>query len=211
MSIIESQLSLLHQLKTQPLAGRFVDFVPADKEFSPHIVTLRNSARGLYSFNQHELLTVEGQNAWLDGYFSRENDIYWAVFNKAHVFVGVTRIYDIDLEQGTAESGSTIFDETLSKEAPYALEACFLPIALLLDELGIREVLTHTRTDNLKVLSFNKRLGVIERKIVDINGVPYIEAYFTAESLNRQMVDRLLDRWAQRDQRATQKQQQPLE
>jgi len=194
----KAQRARLRELKITPISGRFVEMIPADKRYSADIVALRNEDRSLYFFNQADKLTVEGQNAWFDAYLGREDDIYWAVFNKDGVFLGVTRMYDIDLEKGTAEAGSTVMHERFCREAPYALEACYLPILVMLDELGVREVVTHTREDNAKVRSFNDRLGVVDRQIVMIHGAPYMEAVFTSDSLERDMVDSLLERWEKR-------------
>ena len=194
--------AVLRELKHKTIHGCFVDMVPAGKENSEQIVALRNTERARYFFNQQAELTVEGQAAWFDAYQQRDNDIYWAVFDKAGVFLGVTRMYDIDPEKGTAEAGSTVMDETLCKEAPYALEACYLPICMMFDQLGVREVVTHTREDNAKVRSFNARLGVVDRRSLKINGADYIEAVFTPESLNRSMIENLLARWAARAAKA---------
>lgn len=190
----------LRWLKKEPLVGKFIVMEPVDRMLSQYVIEIRNTPRAMEIFNQSVPLTRESQDKWMDAYEQREGDIQWCAFTaKDHTFIGCTRLYDIDEDKGTAESGSTIVFEDRAAGAPYALEMMYLPIRYSFNELKLKAVVTHTRADNARVLAINETMGIDPPvRHVMLNGLETVEAYFTPSGLRIEMIEKQLHYWSQR-------------
>lgn len=138
---------------------------------------------------------LENQKSWIRTYKEREKagTDYYFIFFKNDIPVGLNRLYCI--KEDTYTSGSWVFDPSAPLECSVASALIVRRIAF--EMLGMKEenAFDGCHEDNVKVLKFNKMLGLeITGKIQDEKGMYYTEK-LTKENFekNRGRIERLLD------------------
>ena len=139
----------------------------------PNIVALRNKDKYSYFFNQQKKITLDDQKEWFSKYLDKDNDIYWAIYNKNNTFIGAVRIYGVDYDNKVCEHGSFMIDEDYANEAPYAVEALLLSIDFPFNILGMETIINENRSDNKVMNNLSRKLGYLFEKEVLINDVKY--------------------------------------
>lgn len=190
----------LFKNKEDVIEGITIDFVPVTVEDAENIFKMRNAYRNMYFFNQQRELNINDQREWLESYEKRNNDIYWAIYDKNKVFIGTIRLYNINFEDGTCEQGSFMIDEAHAKEGPYAIEAELLSLDFAFETLKLRKIINCDRHDNKKMNSLTKKIGFKFIDIVSINGIDFNRYYLSYENyLNkRYKLVQVLDYWKER-------------
>lgn len=97
--------------------------------------------------------SVEAQVRWLQSYFDRPDDFYWAVERLADGGTeGFLGVYDVD---GDAEWGRWV----LRPGSLAAAESAWLVHEAAFGLLGLESVLSRTLTENASVVAFHARYG----------------------------------------------------
>ncbi|NUN81331.1 GNAT family N-acetyltransferase [Odoribacter splanchnicus] len=161
-----------------------------DAEF---IIKLRTDPK-LGKFIHSTSSDIEEQKKWIRAYKKREQagTDYYFIFFKDGVPVGLNRLYWIKEDSYT--SGSWVF----SPDAPFecAIAAALIVRIIAFEILGkkVENALDGCHKDNVKVLRFNKMIGLeITGTIQDVKG-EYYTGVLTKENFekNRKKLERLL-------------------
>lgn len=189
------------EYRGKKLEGKCIDLVPFTPDDSANVVEIRNREKNKYFLNQTYELNVDGQNKWYEEYLTRNNDIYWCIYNKKKQFIGTIRVYDIDEENNICDQGSFMIDEDHAEGAPYALEAEILILDFIFDVLNMGNVINEDRSDNKVMNNLTKKLGFVFKKKTIINDVEY--NYYLLNpgdyKKNRDKFASIIDYWALRD------------
>ena len=94
--------------------------------------------------------------------------------------------------------GSTIIYENRAKEKPYIVEVALLTYQLVFNVLKVRKIIAHTRHDNEKVRSFNKRLGAQETGTIFLSGIEYITTELDKDEFASDKLEKILNHWKKR-------------
>lgn len=167
-----------HDLTVEGTAFRIRPIAEAD---APAIINLRSDPlknRFIHSISPK----IEDQLAWLDRYFSRTGDYYFAVETRAGAhFEGTIALYDV--ADGKGEWGRWV----LRPGSPAAPESALLIYRAAFERLGLDEVYCRTVALNESVLSFHDRCGLSRRGLLRnavqlADGlVDVVEHYLTAQ------------------------------
>ncbi len=163
----------VQEYRHKEINGVCIDLVPFEMKYAEEFVSMRNSERNKYFFNQQVNLTVESQKVWYEKYLSRPDDIFWAILNKRGKFIGTTRLYDIAPDGSILEQGSFMIDERVAKEAPYAIEANIMCLDFAFDVLKVKEIINRDRNDNKVMNNLSRKFGFRFIRDTEVNGVPY--------------------------------------
>lgn len=191
---------IIAEYRRKTIKGRCIDLVPFTLDDSGNVVEIRNREKNKYFLNQTYKLNVESQKIWYKTYLTRNNDIYWCIYNKKNEFIGTIRVYDIDEENDICDQGSFIIDEDQAEGAPYALEAEILTLDFIFDVLNIENVINEDRRDNKVMNNLTKKLGFDFKKRTIINGVEYNYYLLNPNNYtkNRDKFVKVIDYWATR-------------
>ena len=187
-------------MENKIIEGVSIDLKPVSLEMASQIFNMRNVNRNKYFFNQQMNLTLQDQEKWLQEYSKRENDIYWAIYDKQNVFIGTIRLYDIDYDKGTCEQGSFMIAEEYAKEGPYAIEAELISLDYAFNELNLKKIVNCDRYDNKKMNSLTKKIGFEFVDVVQISGVDFNRYELTYDNYeaNRHKLATVIDYWRER-------------
>jgi RimJ/RimL family protein N-acetyltransferase len=117
-------------LRTDPVLARFINTTPPDPKL---------------------------QEAWIERYFDRAGDYYFAVVdNESGAFEGTTSIYELDPAANIAEWGRWI----LRAGSLAAVESVLLTYRVAFDLLGLEMLYCRTVAENEKVVSFHASCGL---------------------------------------------------
>lgn len=164
---------IVKEYRNKTIEGVCINLVPINESHFERIVNLRNKDRNVHSFNQTKKLTIDDQKNWYEAYLKRDDDIYWAIFNKSGILIGAIRVYDIKPKEDICEQGSFMIDEDYADEAPYAIEAMLMSYDFIFNVLKVNHAINQDREDNKVMNSLSKKLGFEFVKTKYINGVPY--------------------------------------
>lgn len=118
------------------------------------IVRLRSDPE-LGRFIHAGATSVEAQVQWLDTYFDRDGDYYWAVERSSDGTIeGFVSIYDVEGQHG--EWGRWV----LRRGSLAAPESVWLMYRAAFDLLGLEFVVLRVLTGNRPVIAFHERYGV---------------------------------------------------
>lgn len=125
---------------------------------------------------------LELEKQWLEKYFEREGDYFFAVVNKfTDETEGLIAIYDE--KNGRAEWGRW----TIRKNSLAATESVYLLYEIAFETIGLRELYCRTVADNISVVEFHKteglRLRKIHKEFFELNGKKYdaVEQFLSNE------------------------------
>jgi RimJ/RimL family protein N-acetyltransferase len=126
---------------------------PVDRDDAAAIVELRRDpARSRFIHETDP--SIEAQVAWLDEYFGRPGDHYWAVERMSDDHVeGFVGIYDLDGDR--AEWGRWV----LRPGSLAAPESAWLVHEAGFGPLGLTSLITRTLSENRSVVAFHERCG----------------------------------------------------
>lgn len=191
---------IIDEYRRKRLKGKCIDLVPLTLNDTENIVEIRNREKNRYFLNQTYELNVESQRIWYETYLTRDNDIYWCIYNKKNEFIGTIRVYDIDEESDICNQGSFMIDEDQAGGAPYALEAEILTLDFIFDVLNIGNVVNEDRVDNKVMNNLTKKLGFDFKKRKMINYVEYNYYLLNPNDYkkNRDKFVRIINYWATR-------------
>lgn len=156
-----------------PIVGELIDLIPLAQVHTADVVRLRNSPHVRAFFDEKSDTTADSQQAFLESYLPKQNDLYWVITLKGGKVIGTNRLYEID--ETTGFKGSQTLDADYLCAGPYALEADLLVIDFAFRVLGLSTVRALIRDDNTKVVSFNLKLGFTPEKQVDLRGRLYTQ------------------------------------
>lgn len=127
---------------------------PVELSDAPAIVTLRRDA-SRSAFLHETDPSLDAQERWLEAYFARPGDYYWAVERRSDAGVeGFLGIHDVDGDQ--AEWGRWV----LRPGSLAAAESAWLVHEAGFSLLDLRALITHTLVDNRAVVALHARYGV---------------------------------------------------
>jgi RimJ/RimL family protein N-acetyltransferase len=107
---------------------------------------------------------VEVQRAWLQDYFSRENDYYFVVTQRSTgTPEGLVAVYDVDPEAQCAEWGRWI----LKPGSFAAPESALLAYKIAFETLGLEHLYCITVSGNQSVLSFHDSCGLVREEVLE--------------------------------------------
>ncbi|MGY1805634.1 GNAT family N-acetyltransferase [Blastococcus sp. SYSU D00922] len=154
---------------------------PVEVTDAATIAELRGDAE-LSRFLHATDASVAAQVRWLDAYFERPDDFYWAVERRAGGAVeGFVGVYDVSA--GTAEWGRWV----LRRGSLAAAESAWLVHVAAFGRLGLDAVRSRTLADNRSVVAFHERYGAEVTGVLPahttIGGVPHdaVEAVTTRQ------------------------------
>jgi RimJ/RimL family protein N-acetyltransferase len=194
----ETTAHVVHRLRSAPRVGQVVDLIPYAALHHRRLVALRNEARASYYLHQPAPLTIASQSQWYNAYLERHDDVQWVIARKDGVVVGGTALYGIAPDRSRAEKGRLVIDPSHAMEAPYALEAELLLLEAAFDELGIAQIETCVRHDNLSMQSINTRLGFTPAGQHQVRGVDYYDYSLTATLYAPTKLHATLSAWSRR-------------
>jgi RimJ/RimL family protein N-acetyltransferase len=189
---------VVQQLRSAPRAGQVVDLIPYAALHHRRLVALRNESRASYYLHQPAPLTIAAQSVWYNAYLARHDDVQWVIARKDGVVVGGTALYGIAADRSRAEKGRLVVDPSHAMEAPYALEAELLLLDVAFNALGIAQVETCVRHNNLPMQSINARLGFTPVGQHQVRGVDYYDYSLTATQYAPTKLYATLDAWSRR-------------
>lgn len=153
------------------LPGQMLDLVPVAPIHAPDIVRIRNQEHVRQFFDDKNPATTTSQDAFYTAYIARSDDLYWVVTLKDGTVIGTNRLNDINGNNAT--KGSQAIDAAYTNRGPYALEAEILLLQFAFDTLGLHRVHAVIRPDNVKVISFNQKLGFTRSGTCVLRGLDY--------------------------------------
>lgn len=188
---------IIKEYREKRIEGKIIDLVPFSLDDSSNVVRIRNKEKIKYFLNQTYELSIESQERWYKDYLTRNNDIYWSIYNKKKDFIGTIRIYDIDKDEDICVQGSFIIDEEQAEGAPYALEAEILSLDFVFNQLEIHKVINEDRADNKVMNNLTKKLGFEFEKNTEINNIAYKYYVLKPEAYkrNRDKFQAIIDYW----------------
>jgi RimJ/RimL family protein N-acetyltransferase len=176
------------------LTGSAFSLRPVTLADAADIVALRMHPR-LGRFIHETSERVEDQEAWLERYFEREGDWYFAVVRAdTGTFEGVAGIYDLSRETGCAEWGRWI----IKPGSLAAIESVLLVYRAAFEVIGLDAVYCRTVADNLQAVSFQDSTGAPRYQLLKGSAMIRDIAHDQVEH----RVDRA--RWAEMEPRLTQ-------
>ena len=128
-----------------------------NKDCLAEIVRLRNQERSVYYLNLGHKLTLQAQQEWFAGYLTRNNDLYWCIYDKNGTAIGTNRLYDVS--EVCCTQGSFIIDENYSMGMPYALESMLVSLEFAFDCLGVKKIINEDEM-NIDRVSVGLRVKV---------------------------------------------------
>lgn len=142
------------------LAGPAFRLRPVERDDAAAILELRTHPE-LSRFLHETDPSLDAQQRWLDGYFARPGDYYWAVERlsdgSTEGFVG---IYDVDGDR--AEWGRWV----LRPGSLAAPESVWLMYRTAFSLLGLESVVLRVLTANRPVVAFHERYGVRMERVL---------------------------------------------
>ncbi len=138
---------------------------------------------------------LELEKQWLENYFERAGDYFFAVVNKfTDETEGLIAIYDE--KDGRAEWGRW----TIRKGSLAATESVYLLYEVAFEKIGLNELYCRTVAENVSVVEFHKTEGLKFRKVYkelfELSGKKYdaVEQYLTNEDFEESIKDFLFEK-----------------
>jgi len=145
--------------------GNSVDLRPVEKCDAAYIIDLRNSqlARYLHPVGS----SIEAQEQWIEKQRSREGDYYFMMLDKEGERIGTVGLSSI-----IGECGET--SRFISTGTPLQnTETNLLITDFAFSEAGLTRIEGYVSTDNISVISLQKRFGyVFEDEVKEKDGIP---------------------------------------
>lgn len=149
----------------QPLEGKYVNVREVRMDDAAFILSLRCDPKKSRFLHETEN-NLEKQIAYLEHYFTLDNEWYFIIENKKHEPLGTLRIYDVQGLQYTP--GSWLMkDGSLPEET---LEGSLLTCQFAFEVLGFERDVFNVRKANTKVVRYSIMRGA---RIVDENDIDY--------------------------------------
>ena len=138
----------------QPLEGKYVNLREVRMDDAAFILSLRCDPKKSRFLHETEN-NLEKQIAYLEHYFTLDNEWYFIIENKKHESLGTLGIYDVQGSQYTP--GSWLMkDGSLPEES---LEGLLLSRQVSFEILGLKKSCFDVRKGNKKVVRFHKMWG----------------------------------------------------
>ncbi|MFQ5644463.1 MAG: GNAT family N-acetyltransferase [Thiogranum sp.] len=155
------------------VSGYYFELRPVRLDDAGFMISLRTDPE-LATYLNPTSDRLEDQQAYLENYFSRPDDYYFIVQDKASGSPeGMLAIYDIDQRTQGAEWGRWI----LRKNSLAAVESACLVYRAGLEQLGLKELYCRTVARNERVISFHASCGLARARdlpaYVNIDGVSH--------------------------------------
>ena len=138
---------------------------------------------------------VEIEKRWIEAYFERQGDYFFAVINKfTDETEGLIAIYDE--KDGRAEWGRW----TIRKGSLAATESVYLLYEIAFSVIGLKELYCRTVADNVAVVEFHKSEGLrfvaLHKDCFELNGKKYdaVEQALTVAEYNKSIKSDLYDK-----------------
>lgn len=197
--IISEIMRNLNNIKVNKLPGNFemdlygLHFRFVNEEDAEFIISLRTDPK-LGKYIHSTSSDIEEQKKWIREYKKRElaGTDYYFIFFKDGVPVGLNRLYWIKEDSYT--SGSWIFSPDAPMECSIASALIVRIIAFEMLGMKVENALDGCHKDNVKVLRFNRLIGLeITGTIQDTKG-EYYTGILTKENFekNKKKIERLL-------------------
>lgn len=150
--MIRHALPCLHKVKR--LIGRTLVLRNATTDDAAFILSLRTDSRKS-QYLSSTVPELERQIAWLDGYASKTDQVYFIIESQAGEKLGTVRLYD---PQGDSFCwGSWIVTDGAPQSA--AIESALMVYAFAIDHLGFKQSHFDVRKKNEGVWRFHERFG----------------------------------------------------
>ncbi len=116
----------------------------------------RNSADVRQYMEFQDDITPEMQQAWFEKIDNANNYYFLLSYNGKHI--GVMNLKDIDYEEGTAEKGSLIWEQSLRGHG-LGYRANLLVCDFAFNTLKLKKIIIHILSTNVASITLNTRLG----------------------------------------------------
>ncbi len=144
------------------LTGKAFSLRPVTDADAQAIIDLRTDP-ALNAFLNSTSPDIAQQLAWLQGYYARPHDYYFAIVRNGHDQPeGFISIYSIDTNSNTAEWGRWI----IRRGSLAAVESAHLIYACAFEQLGLAELYCHTLAENTATVSFHDSCGLDTRRLL---------------------------------------------
>lgn len=146
---------------------------PLKKEDIEMLRVLRNRASKYFITQKH--ITKEQQRQWYETYLKKQNDYMFKVVlrSKPDEFVGAAALYDIDMDEGSAEFGRIVVDSKKAQGIGKEITNAICQFGY--EELGLAKIICTVFKDNERAVQIYKKIGfeIVEEK----EGLLYMEKY----------------------------------
>ena len=134
---------------------------PLGRKDIEELRVLRNKNKEFF-FDSSEITTKQ-QKEWYEKYLKKENDIMFAVelAEDAGKFIGAIALYDIDIENGTAECGRTLIDKEKAPIKGLGTEATVAVCHIGFSEFKFKKISGLVLKTNARVLKSDARAGFV--------------------------------------------------
>ncbi len=165
------------------LTGKAFSLRPVTDADAQVIIDLRTDP-ALNVFLNSTSPDLAQQLAWLQGYYNRPHDYYFAIVRNGHEPPeGFISIYNIDTDSKAGEWGRWI----IRRGSLAAVESAHLIYTCAFEQLGLSEIYCHTLAENTATVSFHDSCGLGTRHLLPaqttVNGhlVDVVEHRTTAQ------------------------------
>jgi len=149
--------------KVDDQTGRNVRLREITYEDTPRIVAWRNDPV-LGEFLGTDSLDGAKQNAFLDRYFTKDDDFYFVAENlQTGLPIGTVALYDVNMLAKNAEWGRLL---VLQDQRVHAMETSLLLLRFAFEELGLHKVHCLVQNRNQRALHFDMKLGFREEGVL---------------------------------------------
>ncbi|MCQ2441179.1 MAG: GNAT family N-acetyltransferase [Clostridia bacterium] len=129
--------------------GKRIKLLPMTQEFSEQYRIFRNKEYNRKFFFDSRIITKEAQKNWYSSYLNKSDEIMFSVFTLTdNTFIGGVGLYNIDLNNKTAEIGRIIIDKELAGGKGYGSDAVF-GVCKIACDLNLKQLVAYIKSDNI--------------------------------------------------------------
>lgn len=136
---------------------RYINYINLTLEQKMAILEARNMPIVREKMYSSAPIMQDDHLAFIEGLSTRMDSFYWYV-EKDGIFVGAFNLTNVNIENGTCESGSFFTDVSL-RGMRTNMEFSYSTIVFMFEHIGIKKVVGFTKESNTFNLQLNKYLG----------------------------------------------------
>ena len=154
------------QKRNIELTGKFVILKEIQPEFFKYIIEWRNNSKLNKFLNQPFKLTMELEKKWYEEKYLNDmtQGLFVLIDKKNNVPFGTLGYTDYNAKEKICVSGRALIGNCNYKGSKEFNEAIILRNDYLYYQLMVDTIYCHLAIDNKKVISFNKKMGLIKNE-----------------------------------------------
>ena len=152
------------QKRNIELTGKFVILKEVQPEFFKYIIEWRNNTENNKFLNQPFKLTMELEKKWYEEKYLNDmtQGLFVMIDKKNGIPFGTVGWTNYDKKEKICISGRTLVGNTEYRGSKELNEAIIIRNDYLYNNLGVDVVYCHLAVNNKKVISWNKKMGLIK-------------------------------------------------